>query len=93
MEQILAQPSLLHASNAFAFYITSIIASSATVERIHDIMKFWKPVPTLNGDVLSSLLVRFFYSQLIIFSRPEIGTGKGVLVLILLHDMLSIDVK
>jgi hypothetical protein len=50
-------------------------------------------VPTVNGDVLSSLLVRFFYSQLIIFSRPEIGTGKGILVLILLRDMLSIAVK
>jgi hypothetical protein len=50
-------------------------------------------VPTVNGDVLSSLLVRFFYSQLIIFSRPEIGTGKGILVLILLHDMLNIAVK
>jgi len=50
-------------------------------------------VPAVNGDVLSSLLVRFFYSYLIIFSRPEIGTGKGILVLILLRDMLSIAVK
>jgi len=50
-------------------------------------------VPTLNGDVLSSLLVRFFYSQPIIFSRPAIGTGKGILVLTLLRDMLSIVVK